>query len=135
MSTTDDMAASPLVVHQDEREWEGWDDVAERGNVVWKTLIGAGLTPSTALTLGVARVPSGGQLATHRHEQPEVYLVLDGTGVVTIDGSPSHLTPGASVFIPGGATHSVRADGPADLRFAYVLAADGSQDVDYDFGE
>jgi mannose-6-phosphate isomerase-like protein (cupin superfamily) len=56
--------------------------------VRWKSLIGAGLTPSTALTLGIARVPSGGQLATHRHEQAEVYFVLDGTGIVTIDGSP-----------------------------------------------
>jgi mannose-6-phosphate isomerase-like protein (cupin superfamily) len=129
------MAASPFVVHQDDKEWEGWDDVAERGNVLWKTLIGAGQTPSSSLTLGIARVPSGGELATHRHEQAEVYLVLDGTGVVTIDGSPSRVTPGASVFIPGGATHSVRSDGPADLRFAYVLAADGSEDVNYVFGE
>jgi hypothetical protein len=56
-------------IPQEEREREGWDDVAERGNVLWKTLIGAGLTRSTVLTLGIARVPSGEQLATHRHER------------------------------------------------------------------
>jgi mannose-6-phosphate isomerase-like protein (cupin superfamily) len=131
------MSAKPVVVHEDERAWEGWreEQVAERGNVLWKTLISAGLTPTMALTLGVARVPSGGNLAAHRHEQPEVYLVLDGTGIVTIDGSRSHLGPGASVFIPGGVIHSVRSTGPTDLRFAYVLAADGFEDVSYVFGE
>jgi mannose-6-phosphate isomerase-like protein (cupin superfamily) len=131
------MSAKPVVVHEDEREWEGWraEDVAERGNVLWKTLISAGLTPTMALTLGVARLPSGGHLAAHRHEQAEVYLVLDGTGIVTIDGSPSRLRPGASVFIPGGAIHSVRATGPTDLRVAYVLAADSFEDVTYVFGQ
>jgi mannose-6-phosphate isomerase-like protein (cupin superfamily) len=131
------MSAKPVVVHEDEREWEGWreEDVAERGNVLWKTLISADVTPTVALTLGVARVPGGGKLAAHRHEQPEVYLVLDGTGIVTIDGSPSRLSQGASVFIPGGAIHSVRSTGPTDLRFAYVLAADGFEDVTYVFGQ
>lgn len=131
------MSAEPVVVHEDEREWEGWPEgeVAERGQVVWKTLISAGLTPTSALTLGVARLPSGGTLAAHRHAQPEVYLVLGGAGTVTIDGSSSPLSPGASVFIPGGAIHSVRSTGATDLRVAYVLAADGFDDVTYVFGE
>jgi mannose-6-phosphate isomerase-like protein (cupin superfamily) len=129
------MDAGPVVVHEDERAWEGWpeEEVAERGNVVWKTLISGGLTPSRGLTLGVARVPSGGGLSAHRHDQAEVYLVLDGTGVVTVDGSPSRLRPGSSVFIPGGAVHSVQSDGPVDLRFAYVIAADAFEDVTYVF--
>jgi quercetin dioxygenase-like cupin family protein len=131
------MSAKPVIVHEDERQWEGWpeDQVAERGNVLWKTLISAGLTPTMALTVGVARLPSGESLPGHRHEQPEVYVVLDGTGVVTIDGAPSGLRPGASVFIPGGAIHSVRSTGPTDLRVAYVFAADAFEDVTYVFGE
>jgi mannose-6-phosphate isomerase-like protein (cupin superfamily) len=131
------MNPRPVVVDEDEREWEGWreDEVAERGNVQWRSLISADLTPSSGLTLGVARVPSGGNLAAHRHEHAELYLVLDGTGIVTIDGKPSHLRPGAGVFIPGGAIHSIRSTGPTELRFAYVFAADSFDDVTYVFGE
>jgi mannose-6-phosphate isomerase-like protein (cupin superfamily) len=131
------MSAQPVIVHEDDREWQAWpeEQVAARGDVQWRTLISAGLTPSAGLTLGVAHVPSGGSLAPHRHEQPEVYLVLDGTGVVTIDGSPSHLRPGSSVFVPGGALHSVRAAGATPLRFAYVFAADAFEDVTYVFGQ
>jgi mannose-6-phosphate isomerase-like protein (cupin superfamily) len=131
------MSAKPVVVHEDQREWEGWpeEEVAERGDTRWKTLISAGLTPTSALTLGVARLPSGGELPAHHHAQPEVYFVLDGIGTVTIDGSSRPLSPGAGVFIPGGAVHSVRSTGATDLRVAYVLAADGFDDVTYVFGE
>ena len=131
------MSAEPVIVHEDDREWQGWpeEQIAERGDVQWRTLISAGVTPSVGLTLGVARVPSGGCLASHRHEQPEVYLVLDGTGVVTIDGSASRVRPGTSVFVPGGALHSVQATGQTDLRFAYVFPADAFEDVRYVFGE
>jgi mannose-6-phosphate isomerase-like protein (cupin superfamily) len=125
------MSAKPVIVHEDEREWQGWDDadVPERGTVRWRTLISAGLTPSADLTLGVARVPPGGGLSAHRHDQAEVYLVLDGTGRVTIDGVAGDVGPGASVFIPGGAIHAVEATGKQDLRLAYVLAADAFEDV------
>jgi mannose-6-phosphate isomerase-like protein (cupin superfamily) len=131
------MTAEPVVVHEEEREWETWreDEVAERGDVEWRTLISAGITPTAELTLGVARVPPGGRLAAHRHEQAEVYLVIEGTGVVTIDGSPSRVGPGTSVFIPGNAVHSVRATGASPLRFAYAFAANAFEDVTYVFGQ
>jgi hypothetical protein len=32
------MTSKPVVVNEDERDWEGWreDEVAERGNVRWR---------------------------------------------------------------------------------------------------
>jgi quercetin dioxygenase-like cupin family protein len=131
------MNPEPAVVEQEACEWEAWpaEQVAQRGVAKWKTLISAGLTRSEGLTIGVARLPPGGSLHTHRHEQHEAYLVLDGTGVVTIDGTARTLGPGVAVFIPGNALHSVEATGESDLRFAYVLAADSFDDVEYVFGE
>jgi quercetin dioxygenase-like cupin family protein len=125
----------PVVVHEDERDWEGWppDEVAARGDVRWRTLISAGLTPSAELTLGLARVPAGGGLSLHRHAQAEVYLVLAGTGVVSIDGTEHALRPGTSVFIPGGAEHGVRAAGEGELRFAYAFAAGSFDEIEYVF--
>jgi mannose-6-phosphate isomerase-like protein (cupin superfamily) len=78
------MANEPIVVSESERSWETWppEQLAERGAVWWKTFITADLTPSSTLTLGVARVPAGEELRLHRHAQPEVYLILEGTGVV-----------------------------------------------------
>src|SRR5215210_7075557 len=127
------MNPEPVVVDEETREWEAWpaDQVAERGEAEWKTLISAGLTRSDGLTMGVARLPHGGSLHTHRHEQQEVYFVLDGVGVVTIEGTARTVGPGVAVFIPGNALHSVEATSESDLRLAYVLAADSFDDVEY----
>src|SRR5215213_7287754 len=129
------MNLEPAVVEQQAREWETWpaEQVAQRGESEWKTLISAGLTRSEGLTVGVGRLPPGGALHSHRHEQPEAYLVLDGTGVVTIEGTARPVGPGVAVFIPGKALHSVQATGESDLRMVYVFAADSFDDVVYLF--
>lgn len=129
------MELEPAVVDPATREWEAWpaDQVAERGESRWRTLISAGLTHSAGLTLGVSRLPPGGSLPTHRHAQHEAYLVLDGVAVVTIEGAASEVVPGTAVFIPGNARHSVEATGDSEACFAYVLTADAFDDVEYVF--
>jgi quercetin dioxygenase-like cupin family protein len=130
------MSSEAVVVREADCEWESWpqEQVAQRGNVHWKTLISAGLTRSDSLTLGVARLPPGETLRAHRHEQAEAYLVLAGSGIVTIDGSAHAVGPGAGVFIAANAVHSVESTGATDLQVAYVLAADAFEDVEYVFG-
>lgn len=131
------MSSDSVVVHEDDCEWESWpqEQLARRGNVHWKTLISAGLTRSQSLTLGVALLAPGETLHAHRHEQAEAYLVLAGSGIVTIDGFAHAVGPGASVFIARNAVHSVKSTGQTDLRLAYVLAADAFEDVEYVFGK
>jgi quercetin dioxygenase-like cupin family protein len=131
------MTRRPEVVRDAERDWETWpsEQVAERGASAWKTLISGGTTASDQLTLGVSRLPPGGVLTTHRHDQAEAYYVLGGAGVVTIDGTPRPIGAGDAVFIPGGAPHAVESTGDADLRVVFVLAADSFDDVDYVFGD
>jgi quercetin dioxygenase-like cupin family protein len=116
-------------------DWETWpeDVLSERGRVLWKTLVSADRTPSDTLTLGIALVPPGESLHLHRHEQPEIYVALEGVGEVTIDGETASMSPGVAVFIPGNALHGCTNPGPGDLRFAYVFAADSFADVEYVF--
>jgi quercetin dioxygenase-like cupin family protein len=110
--------------------WETWPDTLqeERGRVFWQTLVAG-----EGLTLGVAKLAPGDSLHEHRHEQSEVYLVLEGTGVVTVDGKARAVAGGSAVLIPGNALHSCENTGDAELRFAYVLAADSFDDVEYVF--
>ena len=82
------MDREPVVVQESTRKWETWpaEDMAERGSVYWKTLVSGDLTHSEALTMGIAKIPPDEALHEHRHRQAEIYLVLEGTGSVTIDG-------------------------------------------------
>lgn len=128
-----DHTATPeeLVLEEDERPVEGWND--ERGRLTWRPLFSADSTPTDQLVTGVAELQEGGFLALHRHEQAETYYVLTGQGVVVLDGVEHPVRPGSSVFLPGSSEHGVRNTGTHKLRFFYALAADDFTDVEYVF--
>jgi hypothetical protein len=86
------MERGPIVSREVDQEWETWseEDIPQKGLVYWKTLISKGVTRSENLTLGVASLPPGGALNEHRHTQEEVYLVLEGSGLV---GSGTRRSP------------------------------------------
>ncbi len=111
------------------------DQVAERGEAEWKTLISACLTRSEGLTMGVARLRHGGSLRSHRMSRTRRTLSSMVSGVLTIDGTAGTVGPGVAVVSPGNALHSVTGTGESELRFAYVLAADSFEDIEYVFGE
>ena len=47
------------------------------------------ITPTDGLTAGIAQLEPGGHLALHRHDPAELYFLLEGEAVVTIDGAES----------------------------------------------
>ena len=129
------MVSEPVIVDGASVEWEAWPAAlrAQRGGVVWKTLLSGDRTATDTLTLGVATLAPGEVLHEHRHAQAEAYLVLDGTGEVVVDGTPHVVGPDVAVFLPGSCRHGIRNTGATDLRLAYVLAADSFADVEYRF--
>ncbi len=129
------MEHGPIVSREEDKEWETWneEDVPQKGLVYWKTLISKGVTRSENLTLGVARLPPGEALNEHRHEQDEIYLVLEGSGLVRVGGEETTVEAGSAVFIPGDALHSCENTGASDLRVAYVFPTDSFEDVEYVF--
>ena len=129
------MERGPIVSREADREWETWgeEDVPRKGLVFWKTLISRGVTRSQGLTLGVASLPPGGALREHRHAQEEVYLVLDGSGLVRVGAEELAVEAGSAVFVPGDALHSCENTGTSDLRVAYVFPADSFDEVEYVF--
>jgi quercetin dioxygenase-like cupin family protein len=120
------------VVQLDNQERESWDDPV-KGHIAWRTLFSGGLTPTDGLTAGIAEVEPGGWLGLHRHTPPEIYYVIEGSGIVTLEGIEHAVVAGSAVFIPGNAEHGVRNPGTTPLRFIYVFAIDSFVDVEYRF--
>ena len=98
-----------VVVHEAACPLEGWDD-AIRGKIVWRTLFSGDRTATNQMTLGVTDVGPGqpNPFHPHRHSQAEIYYVLSGEGVVSIDGVERPLRAGTSVFIAGDVWHGAR---------------------------
>jgi mannose-6-phosphate isomerase-like protein (cupin superfamily) len=129
------MERGPIVSREVDQEWETWseEEIPQKGLVFWKTLISKGLTRSENLTLGIANLPPGGALREHRHTQEEVYLVLEGSGLVRVGDEELVIEAGSAVFVPGDALHSCENTGTSDLRVAYVFPADSFEEVEYVF--
>lgn len=129
---TEQRSAAVTTARTSEVEAERWADPV-RGEIAFRTLFSADRTATTGMTAGVAELSPGGWLGTHRHPPAEIYHVLEGEGVVTLDGQERPVGPGTAVFIPGGSEHAVRNVGTTVLRIFYVLAVDAMGDVGYRF--
>jgi len=123
---------SPMVIDERDVAQDSWDDPV-RGRLHWRTLFSQGPTPTEAITCGVAELAPGDHLERHRHAPAEVYYVVAGEGIVSLDGKEIVVRPGAAVFIPGMAEHGVRQTGAATLRFFYVFPVDSFDGVEYLF--
>lgn len=122
----------PYVLAEADAAADGWDD-ATHGRVSWRTLFSADTFPSAALSGGIGYLEPGGALALHRHAPAEIYFILDGHPVVTIDGVEHAVGPNAGVFIPGDAEHGIRNDGGTPVRFFYAFAVDRFSTIEYRF--
>ncbi|RBP16081.1 dimethylsulfoniopropionate lyase DddW [Roseiarcus fermentans] len=122
----------PLVLDEAELPLDGWDD-SVRGRINWRTLFSKGGTPTDGITCGVADLGAGGWLGLHRHSPPEIYYVVAGTGVVTLDGVEKPVKAGCAVFIPAMVEHGIRQTGTERLRFFYGFPVDSFDSVEYLF--
>lgn len=125
----------PVITRTDGLPRDRFEDPS-RGNVGWFTLISGDLTPTDTFSAGIAEFqPRDGILNLHRHDQAEIYYIIDGAGIMTIDGVEQEVMAGATVFIPGNAEHGIRNTGDAWLRLFYIFATDRFGDVVYRFPE
>lgn len=78
--------------------------------------------PVEKQSLAEAALPPGGATERHYHgESEELYFILEGSGMMEIDGENRAVGPGDAVLIPPGAWHQITA-GEQDLRFLCCCA-------------
>ena len=57
----------------------------------------------------------GAGIGLHQHDKDEIYYVISGNGVYTLDGKEYAVGPGNSMLTRPGSTHTIRQTGDADL--------------------
>ena len=122
----------PFALDEADAPQDGWDDPV-RGRLRWRTLFSKGATPSEGMTCGVAEFQPGEWLGLHRHAPPEVYYVIAGAGLMSLDGREFPVKAGSAVFIPGMAEHGIRQTGSEALRLFYAFPVDSFDSVEYLF--
>jgi mannose-6-phosphate isomerase-like protein (cupin superfamily) len=72
-------------------------------------------------SLAHATVRPGERSLPHRLRTSEVYYILEGSGLVVIDGEEREVGPGSTVYIPPGAEQHIRNTGAGVLRFLSIV--------------
>jgi mannose-6-phosphate isomerase-like protein (cupin superfamily) len=122
-------------IHPDDVDDESWDS-RSGSRITWRTLLGRDGSAPAGLTSGVADLPpGGGRLELHRHDPPEVYHVLAGTGVVTVGADHHDVRPGSTVLIPSSTWHAIHNTGAEVLRLFYCFPVDHFGDVVYEYAD
>jgi mannose-6-phosphate isomerase-like protein (cupin superfamily) len=81
-----------------------------------RSLLDLSNAPVAKQSLAEASIPAGVSTERHYHRlSEEFYYLLEGRGVMEVDGEEREVVPGDAILIPAGAWHAIRAVEP--LRF------------------
>jgi len=68
-----------------------------------------------------ATVKPGQTTRPHRLKTSEVYYILEGQGLMSVDGESQAVRPGQAIYIPPHSTQHIKNTGESDLEFLCVV--------------
>jgi mannose-6-phosphate isomerase-like protein (cupin superfamily) len=97
-----------------------------------RVLLDAGAGGAAHQSLAEAWLEPGQATERHYHAATEeLYVLLDGSGEMEVDGSRRAVGPGDAILIPPGAWHQIHAAADAPLRFLCCCAPPYSHEDTY----
>jgi mannose-6-phosphate isomerase-like protein (cupin superfamily) len=101
----------------------GESPINRRGGQTASLLLAKGQFGSQNLAITWVDSPPGSQQPLHRHpDHEQVYVIVRGRGTMTIDAEAQEVAAGTLVFVPPGAEHAIRNDGPELLSYVSATA-------------
>lgn len=95
-----------------------------------RSLLDLSNAPVKQQSLAEASLLKGGATERHYHKvSEELYYLLEGRGVMEIDGEEREVGPGDAILIPAGAWHEIRAT--EAMRFLCCCAPPYAHDDTY----
>jgi len=71
--------------------------------------------PQLGLVFRKRALHTGAAIGYHRQDEDEIYYVVSGTGVLTLNGVESIVGPGTAILTRPGSSHALRQQGSEDL--------------------
>lgn len=83
--------------------------------------------PETELTVTWVDVKEGGRQKLHSHDPEQVYIVVRGEAVMTVDDEEREVRAGDLIHVPPNAEHAIKNTGDGTLE--YISAATPAFDM------
>ncbi|MEW6581937.1 MAG: cupin domain-containing protein [Actinomycetota bacterium] len=88
-----------------------------------RSLLDRSNAPVANHSLAEATLEPGQATVRHHHKvSEEIYYLVEGTGVMELDGEKRRVTTGDAILIPPGSRHQITNDGPGPLRLLCTCA-------------
>ena len=98
-----------------------WRQVGGTGLCRWKMLMNGMHLDGTWNCVEYVVIEPGAVVGEHVHVRTEeIYYIVSGTGIVTMNDVATKVTPGDLITAPIGAAHSIANSGSEDLHFFVV---------------
>ncbi len=82
-----------------------------------------GDTGATKISSGVAEFEVGASAPTHYHDAEESVIVIEGEGLMVINGEEHIVKPNDAAFISPGAHHSIANHGDQPFKISWTYAS------------
>lgn len=80
-------------------------------------------------TVFLHELPKGGQVPEHSHqENEEIFICLDGEGIITIDGKENSFKKHDVAFLSPLSNHSIKTTSESPLKFMVIISPTGLED-------
>jgi mannose-6-phosphate isomerase-like protein (cupin superfamily) len=96
----------------------------QRDGITSYLLVSKNTCASENLAITIVEMEPGGVQNLHSHEPEQMYYILDGSGLMSVDGEESPVQAGDSIFFPPSVVHGLKNTGEGVLR--YLSAASPS---------
>ena len=95
----------------------------ERRPGVFLTSLVDGDSGATQISSGVAEFAAGASAPTHYHDAEESVIVIEGVGLMVIDGEEHIVRPNDAAFLSPGAHHSIANHGDQPFKISWTYAS------------
>lgn len=79
-------------------------------------------TQAKHLTTTLVQIEPGGEQRVHTHPPEQVYLILEGSGAMSVGSETQDVGPGDCIFVPSDVPHGIRNGGQEVLRYFTAAA-------------
>lgn len=98
------------------------DHEQRRPGVALSSLVD-GSTGATQISSGVAELAVGALVPTHYHDAQEAVIVIEGEGLMVINGEKHIVQPNDDAFISPGTHHSITNHGGQHFKISWTYAS------------
>ena len=89
----------------------------ERDQIRSYLLVAESTVGAKHITTSLVEMEPGGIQKPHHHETEQCYMILEGQGIMEVDGERAEVRGGDTIFIPSNSVHSLVNNGTAILKY------------------